>query len=107
MRCQEESWSIESGLEKGREPPDWFLDGPFLEESDRVFVDAFWRLSTERPVGMALGVIPWMAMMRYAQWLGLVGEASEVFVEVMEAMDRTYMDIQAERRQKKTSSTTG
>lgn len=81
----------------GEQPPAHLLPPPPSPEPDvdDFYLDAFFRLSTERAIGMAVGPIPWHHVVAYADRAGLAGEAAELFVQVIAAMDRGYLEHEA------------
>lgn len=48
-------------------------------------------LGTTRQQGMALGPIPWDAIIAYADWSGLSRENSHLLVMVINAMDAAFL----------------
>ena len=101
MRCERDGFSIDAALDKGRDLPDWFLEEPPLLPGDQFYLDAFWDLSTCRPVGMSEGPIPWTSIVEYWRMSGLDDDTMELFVGVIRAMDAEYMiwrNDQAERQ---------
>jgi hypothetical protein len=80
---------------------------PFLasredpDEALRFVWDAFWNLTTDRPVGFATGPIPWTAVDRYAARHRIDGaDAFERFLAVIRAMDGAYLDHLEREREK-------
>lgn len=74
-------------------------DLPFLasredpDEAVRFVWDAFWNLTTDRPVGFATGPIPWGSIDRYAVRHRIDGaDAFERFLALIRAMDGAYLD---------------
>jgi hypothetical protein len=74
-------------------------DLPFLanredpDEAVRFAWDAFWHLTTDRPVGFVTGPIPWTAVDRYAARHRIdSADAFERFHALIRAMDGTYLD---------------
>jgi hypothetical protein len=63
---------------------------PAVEESDRLFMDAFWALSTCRSSGFGIGPIPWLAIDQYAQRHGYDDDQ-----EFMTAFTAIMMEIDA------------
>jgi len=53
---------------------------------------AFRELSTDRPVGLDRGAIPWRSIDAYAARYGLVGDDFDRFVRIIRAMDAAYLD---------------
>jgi hypothetical protein len=78
---------------------------PDLEPHLQEYVDHFWVLSTDRELGFgAIGPIPWRAVDKYAERLGLVDDqvAYEDFVAAISAMDDEYLTVQRELLEAKT-----
>lgn len=71
--------------------PDWAKNEPAIDPCERVYLDAFFDLSSCRSVGMSLGQIPWSAVADYGDRIGLVGEAHRVFVAVVRALDDAFL----------------
>ena len=63
---------MKSGIEKGREVPEWYKNPPPISKGDRVYMAAFWDLSSCRQSGGGtMGRVPWTAVAEYAEkWLG-------------------------------------
>jgi len=60
---------------------------------------AFRSLSTDRPVGMALGPVPWSSIDRFACRYHITGDEFDRFCDLIQAMDaayRAYHERQAE-----------
>ena len=53
--------------------------------------EAFARLSTDRPVGLGGGAIPWSSIDRYASRHGIVGDDFNRFCALIRAMDAVYL----------------
>lgn len=64
---------------------------PGLDE----WLDAFWRLSTERQIGMAVGPIPDSAITRWIADNNLKSEA-KTFRRCIRAMDNVYLNYLAQ-----------
>lgn len=82
-------------------------DLPFLaarqdpDEALRFVWDAFWNLSTDRPVGFATGPIPWSAVDRYAGRHRLEGADSfQRFLDLIRSMDGAYLEHLEREREK-------
>jgi hypothetical protein len=54
--------------------------------------DAFRALSTDRPVGLAMGPIPWSSIDRFADRYGIAGDDFDRLAELIQAMDVAYRD---------------
>lgn len=78
--------------ERGRPPPQWYLDEPPLLSGDRFYLDAFHTLGTCRQIGYALGPIPWTAIRQYAVNAGLDAEMAQVFEAVIFEMDLAHAE---------------
>lgn len=81
---------------RGRPLPADYLDRPLLAYGNRFLWDAFWELTTERPMGFgAEGRIPYAAIRTYAGDNGLFGDAAAWFRTVIREMDAEYLGIRA------------
>jgi hypothetical protein len=79
--------------EKGRDPPPEFLNPPSVHRHLIFYSDAFWRLHHDRPVTMAVGRIPWVAMKAYADQYGVTGDHFDRFVTLIVAQDTEYLSV--------------
>lgn len=98
-------WSVEEGLKKGREPPDWYYEKPPITQEMIVFAQAFEDLDTMRPrqlsmAGQLVGKIPWDAVDRYAERLGLDDQNTGLFHRMIRAMDAVFLKFERERIKK-------
>ncbi len=62
-----------------------------MTPGDGFYVRSFWRLHTERQVGMGPGPIPHGKCEDYARRRGLCEELVDHFCDVMRAMDEAYL----------------
>lgn len=62
---------------------------PDLHDIEEHVWEAFWNLSTDRPVGMGPGQIPWSSISRMAEEFKAMGE--KTFHRLIRAMDATYL----------------
>lgn len=53
--------------------------------------DAFWALSTDRPIGMAQGAIPWTSIDRYAARYGINDDEFDRFHDLIRALDAAFL----------------
>lgn len=74
-------------------------DAPSLGFGLEPLWEAFQRLTSERQVSGwgPPGRVPWTAIDRYAARFGWGGDQYLYFLEIMEQLDRAYLDYQAER----------
>lgn len=81
------------------EMPQALLDEPHIP-SDLIFVwDAFWRLSTDRPLGMGgPGPIPNLALLAEADRAGMGTDEAAWFAALVVAMDGIYLGWIADQR---------
>ena len=89
---------------EGRSPPPESLPppvGPHPEIEDWL-IRAFFRLSTCREIGMAVGPIPWSSIVDYADRAGLKGDSAETFTTIMMSLDHAY--LADERARQKTEA---
>lgn len=94
-----DGWSI-SQYKKNRKPlPAWYLDRPEMAPGDPFYLQAFWRLTSERQVAPGyMGVVPWSRIREYADREGLDDEMFMVFEAVMAKLDETFIEVQSERK---------
>lgn len=62
------------------------------------FLTAFYRLSTERSVGMGVGPIPWSKIIDYGERYGFTGLSLDLFLDIIERMDSHYTAQAAKER---------
>ena len=92
MRFERDGFSIEAGLAKGRaELPEWYLNEPHVLTGEEFYLSAFEELGSTRHLGMAIGPIPWTAMMDYAAFHRLSRENAIAFVRIIRIMDGEYL----------------
>ena len=79
--------------------PKALLERPELPDHLQFVWSAWWELHTDRPMGMAVGPIPFTAIDRYASRFG-VDDADhfEAFREAVRGIDGTYLKWVNERR---------
>lgn len=58
-------------------------------------LEAWADLSTERPVGFAVGAIPWSRIVAWCEFHGLDREASQVLIHVIRKLDIDRAEAQA------------
>ena len=73
-------------------------DHPEIED---WIMAAFADLSTCRPIGMAVGPIPWTAIDAYASRAGLTPAARRTFTGSVRALDRAYLADVAQQEAKR------
>jgi hypothetical protein len=72
--------------------PDWWTSGQIeLNAAGRFFMDAFWKLSTCRPIGMGYGPIPWTAVDAFATRNGFDAHMSDYLADIVQALDAVYL----------------
>lgn len=112
LRYQKEGAQFEELLSRGvpmERLAQWFREEPQLRPGDEFYLRAFWELSTERPVGAVVGVIPQSKIKEYASQLGLEDHMIGVLCRVIRKMDTAYLDwsrLEAEK-QRKTAAAEG
>lgn len=69
---------------------------PEIDAELLFYIRAFWTLSSDRALGMAVGPIPWTAIDRYAERLGIIDDEVEYtdFVEIIQTLDVAFMKQQ-------------
>lgn len=79
--------------ENGYQVPDEDLPPDVLPECEFVF-SAFWELSTDRPVGMGIGAIPWSSINSFAVRHGIEQiDDFEQFSFLIRAIDAEYLKV--------------
>lgn len=64
---------------------------PTPSEEDEFYLRTFWNLSTDRQFGFAAGPIPYGAIKAEARDLGLDDDARQIFVRVMQELDKVFL----------------
>lgn len=77
----------------GQDIPDDLWPPDFMDGAQSLY-NAFWDLSSDRPMGMQPGRIPWASAKAYCDTIP--GEDFDLFWRVIRAMDTVYMEHQAE-----------
>ena len=85
----------------GKTPPQSLIEEPELSTDLQFFWDAFWRLSTDRPVGaVGTGPIPDRSVQDRADRLGMSEDEAEWFTALIVAMDGLYLAWVGEQKPK-------
>lgn len=94
LEAGEKSWALEQLLARDpRAPiPSWVLAEPIPDDFTRWIVAAFWALSTERHVGMALGHVPDSAVRAWAEREGVLPGNMALVSAVVRALDSEYLE---------------
>jgi len=91
-------WLEDLAEEDGVEPKA-LQERPQLPDHLQFVWSAWWELHTDRPVGMAVGAIPFSAIDRYAARYGIDGmDHFDAFREAVRALDGAYLKWAGERR---------
>ena len=93
LRYEEQSFSIDAGIAKGRELPEWYINAPEVKDGDMFYLGAFSELSTCR----TQGPIPWDKIILYANTVGLSSDLFDHFLSIIRAMDSVYLSWASER----------
>jgi hypothetical protein len=72
--------------------PKELLNGPELLPGNWLFLQSCFNLHYERPSGEVLMPIPWSAIQKYAEFLGLDGEQLYRFHTVIRGVDESYLE---------------
>lgn len=86
----DKGWLVEAALERKQPIPDLFGERPDLMDGDQFFMDAYWELSSCRYV--ALGPIPWTAIMEFARYVQLPVDLVPMFNRAIRALDITFLE---------------
>lgn len=71
--------------------PEAFRDAPVLYMGLADYYTAFWKLDSDRPIGMVAGRIPWTSIDRYAQRFTITGWDFDRFERFIRAMDDAWI----------------
>ncbi len=71
---------------------------PNLLEMDFPYIKAFFTLSSDRQLGMAMGPIPYSSIVDYAD---RTGQDWQEFLEIIQHVDSVYMSLKATKDAKK------
>jgi len=92
-------------LEKGREPPQWYQDYPYLPLGCESFVEWFWDLSSERQLGgFSVGPIPTSKIREFCGRKGFDRITEEFVVAVMRIVDSVYLQWSSEQSESSKSA---
>ena len=87
-------------LEQGREAPPEFHDCPEIEPHLTMIWNAFWDLSTERQIGMAIGPIPVSKIREHLRdEIGLIGDDYDHARTIIRRMDGAYVGMLNRRKE--------
>lgn len=100
IALREKGYEVTAKLERGAPLPQWYLDEPVASSGTRLILDAFWELTTERAVGMALGQIPQSRIDAYGARLGLSRGMMGLFSAAIRTCDDAYLGWAAKRRER-------
>jgi len=84
---------IDVCIKRGDPIPKSISEAPMVDTSLEFYLEAFYILSTERSIGMAMGMIPWSACVKYADEYNLLGWFREFFIRVILQLDIEYREI--------------
>lgn len=98
LEVSEKRYVIEASEARGVDPPEFLRDVPLLLEHDQFYLDAFWQMSTCRQSGWSIGPIPWDAVVRFAEFVGLDTEMFPVFLSVTRALDSAFLEWMKKRK---------
>jgi hypothetical protein len=90
----EKEFSYLAALDKGREPPAWVGEEPYLEPAEEWLLTAYYDLGTGRGVD---GLIPWRDMVDYADRAGLDPDVARGFVQIMRWVDADKLKRQQDK----------
>jgi len=87
-------------FERNNKPlPSWATDEPENSRGDNFWMQAFFRLHSDRSVGMgAVGPIPWTAIHAYGSMIGLDRGMIEVFTVVIQRLDSRFLEWSEQQR---------
>jgi len=65
---------------------------------DEFYLSAFFELSSCRSLGWKPGPIPWRDIIQYGEFHGLEWDVLKMFIQVIMAMDKAYLEWEAKRK---------
>jgi hypothetical protein len=83
---------IETCKKRGQPLPEALQNAPVLYSGLDEYYSAFWRLHTDRQIGMGIGQIPWTSMVNYADREEMDAEEFLRFETLIRAMDDAYLE---------------
>jgi len=102
MAWGSKSLYLDDLIDRGKPVPSEYLRRPRLHPEYQIYWDAFWELSSDRQVGMAIGRIPFTAIDCYARRYGFEEiDEFDRFVSVMRAMDSEFRRLTSPEETKK------
>ncbi len=79
-------------------PPD-LASPPRLQEDLIVYLNAFYELCTDRPVGMGgVGAIPFSSIIKFAEVYDFDSEMRDELLYLVRRLDETYINYTSENR---------
>ena len=82
---------IKQCAKEGSPLPKRIADSPQIQLGLDLYYDAFWELTTCRPLGWGIGPIPWSSMRDYAQTFDFDEEQTSALFYYIRVMDNAYM----------------
>lgn len=82
---------IHTCMKSGMPLPARIAEAPVMLIGLGLFWEAFWDLMNSRPVGMALGHIPWTAVNEYANVMEIVGDQRLDLYYHVRKLDEAYL----------------
>lgn len=79
-------------------------NAPDLPQHLLIFFQAFKDLNTQRPVGFAVGYIPFLDIVTYAKVYDFSEELQDDLIYFVRGLDEHYIEIINKEQQKKTDS---
>lgn len=85
--------AVDSAIQREGELPKWYTrECPTPEPGDARYLEAFWKLHTERPTAFqGVAPIPWSRIIEYGEHKGFDDENLSVLEHVITAMDAAYI----------------
>lgn len=75
---------MKAARDSKRPPPPKFIEIDQITENwMSFFLTSFYHLSTERPVGMGVGPIPWSKIIQYGEYYGFHGSSLDAFYGII------------------------
>ncbi len=74
------------------------VDQPEHDEAIDLCVEAWQDLSTCRPIGMAVGAIPWPAIVQWCEWHEIDHDIAVILVRIIRQLDNDRAEAEASKR---------
>ena len=94
-----EKMILQQAARSNKPVPERIKNAPRLLPGLDFYFEAFMHLTSCRESGWGVGPIPWTAIIRYCDEIGLQGDQREDMVHHIEVMDKAYIDHQNKKQE--------